>query len=75
MAEDLKIKKPKTCVDAKTFYANGKDYWAKVPATLDGMLGGFTQISSIDIQASKRFLMPFLNVSLKVGIYTMYHVQ
>lgn len=61
MAEGLTIKKPKACVDANTFYVNGKDYWAKVPATVDGMLGGFTHISSIDIQTSKRFLMPFLN--------------
>ncbi|XP_023209798.1 N-terminal Xaa-Pro-Lys N-methyltransferase 1-B-like isoform X2 [Centruroides sculpturatus] len=43
-----------------TFYAKGKDYWEMVPATIDGMLGGFSEISNIDIQASARFLNTFL---------------
>lgn len=38
------------------FYSAGKEYWANVPATLDGMLGGFAFISHADIKGSKQFL-------------------
>ncbi|XP_076352072.1 N-terminal methyltransferase [Tachypleus tridentatus] len=42
------------------FYSKGKEYWEMVPATIDGMLGGFSEISTVDIQASARFLNMFL---------------
>jgi len=41
------------------FYTNGKKYWNKVEPTLDGMLGGFTTITSVDIKASDRFLSKY----------------
>lgn len=57
-------------VDDDTFYKKGKEYWAKVSPTVDGMLGGFSHISSIDIHTSKKFLMPFLFVGIFI-IFTM----
>ena len=41
------------------FYKNAKKYWNKVEPTIDGMLGGFTQITSVDIKSSKRFLSKY----------------
>lgn len=38
------------------FYKKAASYWAKVPATVDGVLGGYGHISDIDINASKAFL-------------------
>ncbi|KAA8584690.1 hypothetical protein FQN60_008475 [Etheostoma spectabile] len=38
------------------FYSNAEDYWREVPPTVDGMLGGYGSISSIDINGSKAFL-------------------
>lgn len=45
-----------------SFYANAEDYWKEVPPTVDGMLGGYSSISSIDINGSKAFLNRFLGV-------------
>lgn len=42
------------------FYSNAEDYWRDVPPTVDGMLGGYGSISSIDIKGSKAFLLKFL---------------
>lgn len=44
------------------FYSDAKEYWAKIPSTVDGMLGGFEKISPTDINGSKAFLRPFLKV-------------
>ena len=44
------------------FYSNAEDYWREVPPTVDGMLGGYGSISSIDINGSKNFLLKFLGV-------------
>ncbi|KAM4528181.1 N-terminal Xaa-Pro-Lys N-methyltransferase 1 [Odontesthes bonariensis] len=46
--------------DQTTFYSNAEDYWKDVPPTVDGMLGGYGSISSIDINGSKAFLKKFL---------------
>ncbi|XP_028274478.1 N-terminal Xaa-Pro-Lys N-methyltransferase 1 isoform X2 [Parambassis ranga] len=46
--------------DETTFYSNAKDYWKEIPPTVDGMLGGYGSISSIDINGSKAFLQKFL---------------
>lgn len=48
--------------DETTFYSNAEDYWKEVPPTVDGMLGGYGSISSIDINGSKAFLQKFLGV-------------
>ncbi|CAL1269384.1 unnamed protein product [Larinioides sclopetarius] len=42
------------------FYAKGKSYWENVPATIDGMLGGHSNVFKADIQASSRFINNFL---------------
>ncbi|XP_044595652.1 N-terminal Xaa-Pro-Lys N-methyltransferase 1 isoform X2 [Cotesia glomerata] len=42
--------------DPKEFYTGSANYWANVPATLNGMLGGFGFISNIDIDGSQNFL-------------------
>ena len=43
------------------FYNDAKKYWEKVPPTVDGMLGGYSHISSTDIGGSARFLRNFLS--------------
>lgn len=48
--------------DETSFYTNAEDYWKEVPPTVDGMLGGYGSISSIDINGSKAFLQKFLGV-------------
>ncbi|CAB3360932.1 Hypothetical predicted protein [Cloeon dipterum] len=40
----------------ENYYKHGADYWSTVPATVDGMLGGFGYISHTDIQGSEAFL-------------------
>ncbi|GFG29037.1 hypothetical protein Cfor_02069 [Coptotermes formosanus] len=39
-----------------SFYGNAAEYWSSVPATVDGVLGGFGFISQTDIQGSLSFL-------------------
>lgn len=38
------------------FYQLSEDYWAKQPATVNGMLGGFDFVSKADIDQSQKFL-------------------
>lgn len=45
-----------------SFYSNAEGYWKDVAPTVDGMLGGYGSISSIDINGSKAFLQKFLGV-------------
>ncbi|XP_044124489.1 N-terminal Xaa-Pro-Lys N-methyltransferase 1 [Bufo gargarizans] len=46
--------------DESQFYCKAKKYWKNIPPTVDGMLGGYGHISSIDINGSKKFLQRFL---------------
>lgn len=46
------------------FYQDADDYWSQVEPTVNGMLGGFGNISSIDIQGSDLFLKKLFNVSI-----------
>ncbi|XP_021355520.1 N-terminal Xaa-Pro-Lys N-methyltransferase 1-B-like [Mizuhopecten yessoensis] len=46
--------------DEKKFYDDAESYWKNVPSTIDGMLGGFGQISVTDINGSRAFLRPLL---------------
>lgn len=39
-----------------TFYTQAAEYWSEVPPTVDGVLGGFGFISSVDIKGSQDFL-------------------
>lgn len=41
-------------------YEKALEYWSEIPATLDGVLGGFGFISDIDIEGSKLFLLSIL---------------
>lgn len=41
---------------SNTFYTDAKTYWQKVPATVNGMLGGFEHISDEDVVGSTAFL-------------------
>lgn len=43
-------------------YKSAKSYWESVPATVSGMLDGFTQINSIDLSASNKFIRQFFEV-------------
>lgn len=45
------------------FYDNASKYWSSIPATDHGMLGGFANISPIDIHSSKSFLLPLLKLN------------
>lgn len=45
-----------------SFYSKAEQYWKDIPPTVDGMLGGYGSISSIDISGSKKFLQKFLGV-------------
>lgn len=38
------------------FYTDGANYWSEIPATVDGMLGGFGFVSQTDIKDSKMLL-------------------
>ena len=44
------------------FYGKAKTYWAEIPATVDGMLGGYSSISSLDINDSLEFIGELLQV-------------
>ncbi|XP_007441151.1 N-terminal Xaa-Pro-Lys N-methyltransferase 1 [Python bivittatus] len=46
--------------DELEFYSKAEKYWKDVPPTVDGMLGGYGHISSIDISSSRKFLLRFL---------------
>lgn len=48
--------------DEASFYSNAEGYWKDVSPTVDGMLGGYGSISSVDINGSKAFLQKFLGV-------------
>lgn len=43
------------------FYGDAKKYWEGIPPTVDGMLGGFSHISSTDIAGSTKFLREFVS--------------
>ena len=38
------------------YYKDGANYWSSVDPSVDGMLGGFGNISNIDIEGSAKFL-------------------
>lgn len=42
-------------------YESAQKYWSDIPATVDGVLGGFGFISDIDIEGSRIFLESLLS--------------
>ncbi|RZC34374.1 N-terminal Xaa-Pro-Lys N-methyltransferase 1 [Asbolus verrucosus] len=49
------------------FYSNAIQYWSEIPATIDGMLGGFGFISQTDIRDSKLLLKQLFNSKIPPG--------
>lgn len=49
------------------FYKNAANYWANVPATIDGILGGYGHISEIDVKASQAFLSKIFSMKNPPG--------
>lgn len=55
--EDLAEEMPFiTAPDSQINHAAAIAYWSSTPATVDGVLGGFPQVSRVDLQGSKNFL-------------------
>jgi len=51
-------------MDEENTYKSAKTFWEGVPATVSGMLDGFTQINSVDLSASYKFVQQFFKVGL-----------
>ncbi|XP_008049972.1 alpha N-terminal protein methyltransferase 1B [Carlito syrichta] len=49
------------------FYARAKLFYQEVPATEEGMMGNFIELSSPDIQASRKFLRKFVGGPGRAG--------
>eukprot|EP00741_Cyanophora_paradoxa_P014757 tig00020824_g14235.t1 len=49
------------------WYGDAKDYWSKVDATVDGVLGGYGKVDGIDIRGSAAFLEALMGERLKQG--------
>lgn len=59
----LNLKRELTQTECK-FYEDAQVYWSAIEPTVDGMLGGFGCLSSIDIKGSELFLLKIFNVSM-----------
>lgn len=57
---------PAEMEDKSSWYGQAADYWKNIPATVNGMLGGYASISMTDTTHSKRFLTKFLKFSDKL---------
>jgi len=53
---------PTEMQDRGKWYGDAADYWKNIPATVNGMLGGYAHISPMDIKDSKKFLKSFLEL-------------
>jgi protein N-terminal methyltransferase len=42
------------------WYSKAKGYWENVSPTVNGVLGGYSYVSNIDVKGSQTFLMPLL---------------
>lgn len=51
------------------FYARAKLFYQEVPATEEGMMGNFIELSGPDIQASRKFLRKFIGVSYSTAAW------
>ncbi|XP_063796366.1 N-terminal Xaa-Pro-Lys N-methyltransferase 2 [Pseudophryne corroboree] len=49
------------------FYARARNFYKEVPATDEGMMGDFSDLSYIDIESSREFLMKFVGGPGKAG--------
>ncbi|CAL4094692.1 unnamed protein product [Meganyctiphanes norvegica] len=55
-ASNEKIKDAIKAQETPEFYSDAQKYWDNIPATNDGMLGGFAHISKLDVGGSDTFL-------------------
>lgn len=53
---------PEEMRNLNKWYGDAKDYWKNIPATVDGMLGGYSHISLNDVTGSKKFIKEFLEI-------------
>uniref|UniRef100_A0A2K6F399 N-terminal Xaa-Pro-Lys N-methyltransferase 2 n=1 Tax=Propithecus coquereli TaxID=379532 RepID=A0A2K6F399_PROCO len=51
------------------FYARAKLFYQEVPATEEGMMGNFIELSSPDIQASREFLRKFVGKHVLLPVF------
>ncbi|OCT83063.1 alpha N-terminal protein methyltransferase 1B [Xenopus laevis] len=49
------------------FYARAKNFYRDVPATEEGMMGGFSELTNIDTESSREFLRKFVGGPGKAG--------
>ena len=67
--EDTKTSKEACKNKDSPFYTDAAQYWASVPPTVDGMLGGLSSISDIDLKGSQRFLNSIYQVGTALKIW------
>ncbi|XP_003385551.1 PREDICTED: N-terminal Xaa-Pro-Lys N-methyltransferase 1-B-like [Amphimedon queenslandica] len=53
-------KDTKDKMNSEDFYTNAISYWEGIPATVDGVMGGFANLSTNDVTGSKKFLSSFI---------------
>ncbi|KXT04417.1 hypothetical protein AC578_3607 [Pseudocercospora eumusae] len=56
LAEEISMISPSALPDSNINHAAAIAYWSSTPATVDGVLGGFPQVSRVDLQGSANFL-------------------
>lgn len=56
MATEVPIINPYAAPDSYINHEAAIAYWSSTPATVDGVLGGFPQVSRVDLQGSANFL-------------------
>lgn len=44
----------------KQFYYRSQNFYRDVPASEEGMMGGFVEISEVDLEGSRQFLKKFV---------------
>ena len=52
------------------FYGDAEKYWGGVPATVNGMLGGYGHISTIDTSGSLAFMGSRLEVRISINTFS-----
>lgn len=62
-----KMEKEENTLEEHEFYTAAAKYWEHIPATVDGMLGGFGFISQIDIKGSTKFLKTLFEVCIVIN--------
>lgn len=58
---------PLALVTSAEFYNKARNYWSSIEPTVDGMLGGYTKINTIDIRGSISFLQDLFKMKPAPG--------